>query len=101
MNTRATPLPKLSRINLIAMTLSASFVLPALAADTYTPGQPVQAKFKDLALPFLEQHCFDCHDNDTQKGDLNLSELTAVDETNAATWKSVWAQIALKSEAPC
>jgi hypothetical protein len=100
MNTRATTLPKLSRINLIAMTLSAGFMLPALAADTYTPGQPVQAKFKDLALPFLEQHCFDCHDNDTQKGDLNLSELTAVDETNAATWKSVWAQIALEEMPP-
>jgi hypothetical protein len=100
MNTRATTLPKLSRLSLIAMTFSAGFVLPALAADTYTPGKPVQAKFKDLALPFLEQHCFDCHDNDTQKGDLNLSELTAVDETNAATWKSVWAQIALEEMPP-
>ncbi|MFM2141470.1 MAG: hypothetical protein RLZZ476_14 [Verrucomicrobiota bacterium] len=100
MNTRATTLPKLSQLSLIAMTLNAGFVLPALAADTYTPGQPVQAKFKDLALPFLEQHCFDCHDNDTQKGDLNLSELTAVDETNAATWKSVWAQIALEEMPP-
>jgi|UniRef100_UPI003783085B hypothetical protein len=82
------------------MMLSAGIVLPALAAETYTPGKPVQAKFKDLALPFLEQHCFDCHDNDTQKGDLNLSELTAVDETNAATWKSVWAQIALEEMPP-
>ena len=100
MNTRAATLPKLSQLSLIAMTLNAGFVLPALAADTYTPGQPVQAKFKDLALPFLEQHCFDCHDNDTQKGDLNLSELTAVDETNAATWKSVWAQIALEEMPP-
>lgn len=100
MNTRATTLPKLNRINLIAMILSAGIALPALAAETYTPGRPVQAKFKDLALPFLEQHCFDCHDNDTQKGDLNLSELTAVDETNAATWKSVWAQIALEEMPP-
>ncbi|MFN0078627.1 MAG: DUF1588 domain-containing protein [Prosthecobacter sp.] len=82
------------------LTLFTALWLAPLAADTYTPGQPVQAKFKDLALPFLEQHCFDCHDNDTQKGDLNLSELTAVDETNAATWKSVWAQIALEEMPP-
>ena len=82
------------------LTLFTALWLAPLAAETYTPGQPVQAKFKDLALPFLEQHCFDCHDNDTQKGDLNLSELTAVDETNAATWKSVWAQIALEEMPP-
>jgi hypothetical protein len=100
MITRATSSPTTRQASLIVMMLSAGIVLPALAAETYTPGKPVQAKFKDLALPFLEQHCFDCHDNDTQKGDLNLSELTAVDETNAATWKSVWAQIALEEMPP-
>ena len=25
--------------------------------------------------PFLEAHCYDCHDEDTQKGELNLAEL--------------------------
>lgn len=90
----------ITRTSLIAMLIGAGLALPALAADTYTPGQPIQAKFKDLALPFLEKNCFECHDNDTQKGDLNLSELTAVDETNAATWKSVWAQVALEEMPP-
>jgi hypothetical protein len=70
------------------------------AADSYTPGEPVRATFRDLALPFLERHCFDCHDNDTQKGDLNLFELSRVDETNAALWKSVWAQVALEEMPP-
>jgi len=27
------------------------------------------------ALPFLEDHCLDCHDSATQKGELNLEEL--------------------------
>ncbi len=70
------------------------------AADSYTPGEPVRTTFRDLALPFLERHCFDCHDNDTQKGDLNLFELSRVDETNAALWKSVWAQVALEEMPP-
>jgi hypothetical protein len=92
--------PTTSRISLASMMLCAGIALPALAADAYTPGEPVQGKFKDFALPFLEQNCFECHDNDTQKGDLNLLELSRVDETNAATWKSVWAQVALEEMPP-
>ncbi len=97
---RANTSPMNNRISLVSMLICAGFVLPALAAETYTPGEPVRAKFKDFALPFLEQNCFECHDNDTQKGDLNLLELSRVDETNAATWKSVWAQVALEEMPP-
>jgi hypothetical protein len=79
----------------LAITLSA-----ASAAGTYTPGEPVRAKFKDFALPFLEQNCIECHDNDTKKGDLSLLDLGPVDETNAAVWKSVWAQVALEEMPP-
>ncbi|MEZ5384098.1 MAG: DUF1588 domain-containing protein [Prosthecobacter sp.] len=74
--------------------------ISAAAADIYTPGEPVRANFKDFALPFLEQNCFECHDDETTKGDLNLLELSRVDETNAATWKSVWAQVALEEMPP-
>lgn len=70
------------------------------AAETYTPGDPVRAKFKDFAQGFLAQHCIECHDDETSKGDLNLLDLTRVDETNAATWKSVWAQVALEEMPP-
>ena len=72
----------------------------AVAADSYKPGEPVRAKFKDFAQGFLEQNCIECHDNETTKGDLNLLELSRVDETNAATWKSVWAQVALEEMPP-
>ncbi|SVA46581.1 uncharacterized protein METZ01_LOCUS99435, partial [marine metagenome] len=70
------------------------------AADTYTPGKPVRGDFKTFARGFLENNCFDCHDADTTKGDLNLTELGQVDETNAAVWKSIWAQVALQEMPP-
>ena len=70
------------------------------AADTYTPGKPVRGDFKTFARGFLENNCFDCHDADTAKGDLNLDELGQVDETNAAVWKSIWAQVALQEMPP-
>ena len=72
----------------------------AQAAETYTPGEPVQGDFKTYARAFLENNCFDCHDGDTTKGDLNLAELGAVDETNAAVWKSIWAQVTLQEMPP-
>jgi hypothetical protein len=70
------------------------------AAEPHRPGQPVQASFQDLGRVFLDRHCLECHDNDTQKGDLSLEDLGAVDETNAALWKSIWAQVSLKEMPP-
>ena len=72
----------------------------ARAADTYTPGAPVPGSYQNFATPFLEDHCFDCHDDETKKGDLSLVDLGAVDETNAALWKSIWAQVTLQEMPP-
>ena len=72
----------------------------AQAVETYTPGEPVQGDFKTYARAFLENNCFDCHDRDTTKGDLNLAELGPVDETNAAVWKSIWEQVTLQEMPP-
>ena len=72
----------------------------ARAADSYTPGKPVEGSFDSLAVEFLDKHCLDCHDDLTAEADLNLLELGPVDETNAALWKSVWAQVALKEMPP-
>ncbi|MBL9159098.1 MAG: DUF1588 domain-containing protein [Verrucomicrobiales bacterium] len=72
----------------------------ARAAETYTPGEPVQAPFEGLARSFLDKHCVECHDDTTAEADLNLLDLGAVDETNAAVWKSVWAQVALREMPP-
>jgi len=70
------------------------------AAGPYLAGEPVPGDFKNFAQGFLENHCFDCHDEETAKGDLNLVELGPLDETNAAVWKSVWAQVTLREMPP-
>ncbi|MFO1484408.1 MAG: DUF1588 domain-containing protein [Verrucomicrobiaceae bacterium] len=70
------------------------------AAEMYTPGEPVRGNFKNFAQGFLEQNCTECHDDETTKGNLNLLKLGPVDETNAAVWKSVWAQVTLREMPP-
>ncbi|MFT5465910.1 MAG: hypothetical protein ACI8UO_001006 [Verrucomicrobiales bacterium] len=72
----------------------------AAADDSYTPGEPVSGDFKTFASGFLDKNCFECHDDDTAKGDLSLLDLGPVDETNAAVWKSIWAQVALEEMPP-
>jgi hypothetical protein len=80
--------------------LGAGLTLPCPAADVYQPGEPVSGGFQDIAQGFLDRHCIECHDNDSKKGDLSLLDLGPVDETNAAVWKSVWAQVALEEMPP-
>jgi hypothetical protein len=85
------------------LTAAAALALPGSAvwaADPYTPGEPVHGDYQSFARGFLEASCLDCHDDSTKKGDLNLLDLGPVDETNAAVWKSVWAQVALREMPP-
>jgi hypothetical protein len=70
------------------------------ASETYVPGKKPTGDFKNFASSFLERHCFDCHDDETSEGDLNLLELGKVDETNAAVWKSIWSQVTLQEMPP-
>jgi len=91
-------------MNKLMLTLGvAVFAVLRTAAQTveiYTPGEPVRGDFKNFARVFLKSHCFDCHDNDTAKGDLSLEDSGSVDETNAAVWKSIWAQVTLQEMPP-
>tara|TARA_Y100001934_G_scaffold282159_1_gene394696 strand:+ start:604 stop:3201 length:2598 start_codon:yes stop_codon:yes gene_type:complete len=89
-------------VNKLSLTLVvAAFIgAGARAADVYVPGEPIRGKFKNFAKAFLEEHCFDCHDDDSKKGNLSLVKLGKVDEINAATWKSVWAQVTLQEMPP-
>lgn len=91
-------------MNKLTLTLGvAVFAVLGTAAQTaeiYTPGEPVRGDFKNFARVFLKSHCFDCHDNDTAKGDLSLEDLGLVDETSAAVWKSIWAQVTLQEMPP-
>lgn len=77
----------------------AALALPC-AAEIYTPGEPVRGTYQELALDFLEFHCMDCHDDATRKGNFSLEKLGPVDETNAAVWKSIWAQVSLQEMPP-
>lgn len=88
------------------------FVSPLLAADpdpsrdpsrdaaTYTPGDRPSGDFQSFARNFLENHCTDCHGGTYPEGNLTLEKLGPVDEINAATWRSIWAQVALKEMPP-
>jgi hypothetical protein len=56
--------------------------------------------FEAFAGPFLEQYCFDCHDADTQKGDIAFHELKGVEADDAELWKRIWEQVALREMPP-
>ncbi|MCP4213355.1 MAG: hypothetical protein GY765_01805, partial [bacterium] len=58
------------------------------------------SSFEFLVKPFLENHCLDCHDDETKKGDLALDGLTEVNTKNFSIWKQVWEQVALKEMPP-
>lgn len=83
----------------IALVCSA-LACSAHAEDVYVPGEKIDKTFSGMVQPFLEWHCFDCHDKGTAKGDLTLHELGPVDEANAGTWRSIWAQLSLMEMPP-
>jgi len=77
------------------------YLMPeALAQKSYTPGQPEGLSFENFGSGFLDSYCLDCHDEATEKGNLSLENLGPIDEANAALWKSVWTQVALKEMPP-
>jgi len=78
----------------------AIFGVPCLLGKAYEPGERIRGDFAEIGEVFLENHCFDCHDDETKEADLNLLELGPVDELNAAVWKSVWAQVAMGEMPP-
>ncbi len=71
-----------------------------VAASTAIVRAEDEPTFQSLAVPFLDQYCMDCHDSETQKGDISLEELAGVNADNSELWKSVWEQVALKQMPP-
>ncbi|BDS08331.1 hypothetical protein NT6N_33710 [Oceaniferula spumae] len=70
------------------------------AEKVHQPGQPVDGDFKTFASDFIQYHCFDCHGDGMEKGGLSLENLGPVDETNAALWKAIWAQVSIHEMPP-
>ena len=46
---------------------------PAMAAEPASPASNAATRAK--LKPFLDRHCVDCHDSETQEGELNLAAL--------------------------
>ena len=78
------------------------FMTPAtiMAEERYTPGHPDASEFPEISEDFLEYYCYDCHGDGVKKGGFSLDGLMSVDETNLDTWKSIWAQVAIKEMPP-
>ncbi|RMF40253.1 MAG: DUF1588 domain-containing protein [Planctomycetota bacterium] len=76
--------------------------LYSLAQDgqAYIPGRPIEGGFEDFARPLLVRYCVDCHGAASPEGGLSLEEVGPVDETNAAVWKTIWAQVTLQEMPP-
>ena len=70
------------------------------SVTTYTPQQPIKQDFERVAKPFLASYCMDCHGDGANEGGLSLDELGEIDEVNADTWKSIWAQVSLQQMPP-
>lgn len=85
---------------LLALTILLLSSLTSGNAQDYTPGQGVGQEFDSFAKAFITRHCLDCHGESEPEADLSLHDLGPVDEVNAATWRSVWAQVALQEMPP-
>ena len=66
----------------------------------YVPGRHVERDFNKFAKAFVNTHCLDCHGESDPEGDLSLHDLGPIDEVNANTWRSIWAQVTLKEMPP-
>lgn len=60
------------------------------AADEKPKLSPTE-EFQKEIQPILKKHCYDCHDADVAKGDLNLESFDNLDKIHAAqeTWQTV------------
>ncbi len=69
-------------------------------SDNFTPGQAVEGDYESFAREFLHKHCVDCHGQTDPASELSLHNVGAIDEINAATWRSMWAQVTLQEMPP-
>lgn len=85
---------------LCIMTLLSARLQSCPADDVYVPGTTVAGTYDSFARPFLASHCTECHGAEEPEAGLSLHNLGPVDEVNADTWKSIWAQVTLGEMPP-
>lgn len=49
---------------------------------------------------FIQKHCIDCHDSDSETGGFNIESLKSVTAANSTEWQKVWEQVSLKEMPP-
>jgi hypothetical protein len=85
----------------ISCSVLASLLFPLLTSASHAQTKHGDATdFTTKVRPFLENYCFDCHDEENQKGKVSLESLSDVSAENASMWKRIWEQVALKEMPP-
>jgi len=66
------------------------------------PAKGLETRYQKDVRPILETLCFECHDADTQKGDIRLDTLGGglTDASNATAWHDVLDQLSLGEMPP-
>ena len=77
-----------------------NFHAAMFCVDRYVPGSPVPENFESFAEPFLNEYCLGCHSGSEPEAGLSLDTLGAMNEANATTWRSIWAQVSLREMPP-
>lgn len=75
-------------------------LFPLASSSQAETGGKVADGFLEKVQPFLQSYCMDCHDDETKKGNVSLDDLSDVTADNAAIWKRIWEQVALKEMPP-
>ena len=70
-----------------AVLLGLALPLTAAVANEVDEGDD----FRTVAMPLLEKYCYKCHDDDVQKGDLNLFEYA--DTTQVIADRKLWLRV--------
>lgn len=70
------------------------FLLPFIATGgliTSSLSTYSRENFNDLVIPFFQEHCYQCHGEEKQKGDIRLDTLNTdfSDAKNAITWQDI------------
>src|SRR5262245_57577102 len=77
-------------------TVAATVLLLASRAVAAEPtAAQLESRFRDTVRPFLQSYCFECHDKQKHKGDLDLSAYTTLDAVakDYRRWETVREQL--------
>src|SRR5882757_5439919 len=86
------------RACLIALFLASATGVARLCAGEVSTGLAIAPPQNFAATrSFLEEHCYDCHDADTQKGKFRMDQLTG--DLDTADAVKAWSRIVTRLEA--